>query len=188
MRRRMWLATGSSRAFCLALDAQASGLCRGTIQRESRCVQLTCGQQIGVSRCSILRRISRHRSAMRVARARRRRSPRSSPAPGSRRRWLWDRAASARAAATRRTGTPTERPPRRWRRGRRRKGPSVTSRLPRRTPSLVDRAEHRAARARGCRCPCVHRSLHPSRNRDGADMASLAGEIGNDPVVFPLLD
>jgi hypothetical protein len=55
-------------------------------------------------------------------------------------------------------------------------------------PSLIDRAEHRAVRDPGCHRPGVHGSLHPCWNRDGAHVIGLADEIGDDPVLLPLLD
>ena len=41
---------------------------------------------------------------------------------------------------------------------------------------------------RGGSCPLVYRRLHPIGNRDGSNVAALADQIDQRPVLFPLLD
>src|SRR4051794_12731962 len=56
------------------------------------------------------------------------------------------------------------------------------------SPSLVDRTKQDSILDAGGCHPRVDSSFNPLWNRDGANMTTLTNKIGNDPVLFPLLD
>ena len=51
-----------------------------------------------------------------------------------------------------------------------------------------NRPEDRAMRDASRRRPGVHGGLHPRWDRDGSHMSTLADQIGNHPVLLPLLN
>jgi hypothetical protein len=56
------------------------------------------------------------------------------------------------------------------------------------SPRLVDRAKDAPVRQTRRLRPGVYGGLHPRRHRDRSDVSALADEIGDDPVLLPLLD
>jgi hypothetical protein len=53
---------------------------------------------------------------------------------------------------------------------------------------LVDRPEDRAGRDAGSGQPAVHRKLHPGRDWHRSNVTTLANKVGDDPVLFSLLE
>ena len=53
---------------------------------------------------------------------------------------------------------------------------------------LIDGAKESSSGDSRSPHPAVDSSFHPIRDRNGSDVSALADKIGNDPVLFPLLE